>query len=176
MEQGSHLSEDLEHMGDAFRPCPRGHGILMWTRCCPHLLGNCLGHQPPEDIPRHDALSPPPLGFWRAVILPNLRASVTESGMWARDNCSAIENKRWASLTLSKTSRMCSTVMPEGPERPLVSQNAHWMRTWLVSSRSNGISGTKSKRTLGIGSRGSGGLLANFIELGARRHHLHHGR
>ena len=48
MEQGSTSVRTWSTW--AFRPCPRGHGTLMWN-CLPHLLGNCLGHQPPEDIP-----------------------------------------------------------------------------------------------------------------------------
>ena len=65
----------------------------------------------------------------------NLRASVTEGGVWARDNSSAIENKRWAPLPSSKTSRMCSIVMAEGPAAALVSQSAHQMQTLFRRGR-----------------------------------------
>ena len=147
-------------MGDAFRPCPRGHGVLVWTRCClhclPFLLGNCLGHQPLEDIPRHNA-SHASTGFSEGG--HPLHSEDIGDRKWnvGKRQLFCHRKQEVGIFHIVQDGRMCSSAVPEGPAAALRLAE-RTLDANLVSLKSNCTSGTKSKTSHGIGSRGSGGL------------------
>ena len=80
-------------------------------------------------------------------------------GTWALANCSPTKNSKCASWVESNSGRRCSLVMPEGPpaEPRLDDRNVRKKRS---SSTSN--SGTKLRKSSGIGSHATLGRLTGF--------------
>ena len=81
-------------------------------------------------------------------------------GTWALANCSPTTNSKCASWVESNSGRRCSLVMPEGPpaEPRLDDRNVRKKK----SSSSLNSSGTKVRKSSGIGSRATLGRLMGF--------------
>ena len=133
------------------------------------LLCHGATHQSPQYVPATIPRTPP-LGFWRAVNLPNRTEFTMVVGVSALDNCSPNLKSNCASCTVSNTNLKCSVVMPDGPAAAPRLDVLKLAKNFF-SSNSNGISGANSVTHLGNSSprRIRGGRLLGSCNIASVR-------